>query len=138
MSDIGQRTPVPTTIESMERRFTRILASHGLPRRLFPNHVERFEIDTTTGEFWGRFGVEHKLGVPSGLFCVSTRISGRFPDSHDPAPLGHIVNIQGMAVEREIFGLRTMVPVEAVRVTEDQLILTHGLGPETFLWDSVG
>lgn len=135
---LKRKDPVTRKTDVMERRFSRLLSAHGLPRRLFPSKIEGFGIDPQTGKFWGRFGVKYALGVPEGMIYVSTNVSCRLPGINDKAQRGKMVDIEGMSVKRKIFGLRTMVPVESVRFTEDRLVLKHGLGPETLRWETVG
>ena len=127
----------PVSHSAIERRFASLLEAQGLPRALFPEHLQGFDVDSRTGYLEGRFVRARTLGVPSGEFRASSRITCRIPGVGDATRRGVIEEIHGMSVEREIFGLRAMVPVETVRVTDERIVLNHDLGPETMTIDAV-
>jgi hypothetical protein len=106
------------------------MAEHGIPRALFPDDVEAYEVDFETGGFSGRFRGGFNLSTDNGDLQIAAQITCVFRGMYDPSECGRIENVQGISVEKEVFGLRVVVDVESVCIADSGIVLIHALGPE--------
>ena len=125
-----QRKPVASADSSACDNLAWLMTEYGIPRALFPDEVEAYDVDLETGRFSGRFREGYDLATSNGQLRVATEITCVFRGIFEPSEHGRLEEVQGVTVEKELFGLRAVVDVESVCIADNGVVLIHALGPE--------